>query len=152
MFLASLLLVTLECSKTPPHPHPLTHTVICFNPFMSMFLLFWEAQGNNSVFFVCVCVTRRPKGEGFRRESETTGRRDDTHIQYVWVWVCMRERENSVKPTRLSFLKTGMWLSLAFSWLPWWLRWWRICLQYGRPAFSPWVGRIHWRRAWHASS
>ena len=33
--------------------------------------------------------------------------------------------------------------------LPWWLRWWRICLQCGRPGFDPWVGKIPWRRAWH---
>ena len=30
--------------------------------------------------------------------------------------------------------------------LPWWLRWWRICLQCGRPGFDPWVGTIPWRR------
>ena len=28
----------------------------------------------------------------------------------------------------------------------WWLRWYRICLQYGRPRFNPWVGKIPWRR------
>ena len=32
--------------------------------------------------------------------------------------------------------------------LPWWLRWERIHLQYGRPGFDPWVGKIPWRRAW----
>ena len=32
--------------------------------------------------------------------------------------------------------------------LPWWLRWWRICLQCGRPGFDPWVGKIPWRREW----
>ena len=26
--------------------------------------------------------------------------------------------------------------------LPWWLRWWRVCLQCGRPGFNPWVGKI----------
>ena len=105
MFLASLLLVTLECSKTPPHPHPLTNTVICFNPFMSMFLLFWEAQGNNSVFFVCVCVTRRHKGEGFRRESETTGRRDGTpHTVCVGVGGCVWEREREFCQTNKTFI------------------------------------------------
>ena len=25
--------------------------------------------------------------------------------------------------------------------LPWWLRWWRIHLQCGRPGFNPWLGR-----------
>ena len=30
--------------------------------------------------------------------------------------------------------------------LPWWLSWWRIRLQWGRPGFDPWVGKIPWRR------
>ena len=30
--------------------------------------------------------------------------------------------------------------------LPWWLRLERICLQCRRPRFSPWVGKIPWRR------
>ena len=32
--------------------------------------------------------------------------------------------------------------------LPRWLRWQRICLQCRRPRFSPWVGKIPWRREW----
>ena len=31
---------------------------------------------------------------------------------------------------------------------PWQLKWYRICLQCKRPGFSPWVGKIPWRRAW----
>ena len=31
---------------------------------------------------------------------------------------------------------------------PWWLSWWRIHLQCGRPGFSPWVGKISWWREW----
>ena len=30
--------------------------------------------------------------------------------------------------------------------LPWWLSWWRIRLQRGRPGFDPWVGKTPWRR------
>ena len=30
--------------------------------------------------------------------------------------------------------------------LPSWLSWLRICLQCGRVGFSPWVGKIPWRR------
>ena len=30
--------------------------------------------------------------------------------------------------------------------LPWWLRQYRICLQYGRPRFDPWVGKIPQKR------
>ena len=32
--------------------------------------------------------------------------------------------------------------------LPWWFRWLRICLQFWRPGFDPWVGKIPWRRKW----
>ena len=35
--------------------------------------------------------------------------------------------------------------------LPWWLRWWRVCLQCGRPGFDPWVGKIPWRRKWQTT-
>ena len=31
---------------------------------------------------------------------------------------------------------------------PWWLRWWRICLECRRPGFDPWVRKIPWRRKW----
>ena len=30
----------------------------------------------------------------------------------------------------------------------WWLSWWRICLQYQRPKFNPWVRKIPWRGKW----
>ena len=30
--------------------------------------------------------------------------------------------------------------------LRWWLRQWRICLQYKTPGFDSWVGKIPWRR------
>ena len=36
--------------------------------------------------------------------------------------------------------------------IPWWLRWWRIHLQSGKPGFNPWVGKIPWRRAWQPIS
>ena len=32
--------------------------------------------------------------------------------------------------------------------LPLWLSWWKIRLQYGRPGFDPWIGKIPWRREW----
>ena len=32
--------------------------------------------------------------------------------------------------------------------LPWWLRWWSVCPQCGRPGFNSWVGKIPWRRKW----
>ena len=37
-------------------------------------------------------------------------------------------------------------MKLTSSRLPCWLKWYRICLQYGRPGFDPWVGKIPWRR------
>ena len=35
--------------------------------------------------------------------------------------------------------------------LPWWLRWYSVCLQYGRPRFDPRVGNILWRGKWQPS-
>ena len=32
--------------------------------------------------------------------------------------------------------------------LPWWLRWWRTCLQGGETWVWSWVGKIPWRREW----
>ena len=32
--------------------------------------------------------------------------------------------------------------------LPWWFRWWRICLQCRRLGFDPWVGKILRRSEW----
>ena len=37
-------------------------------------------------------------------------------------------------------------LNVMMSGLPWWLSWWRIHLQCGKPGFDPWVGKIPWRR------
>ena len=40
--------------------------------------------------------------------------------------------------------RSGRYIQLA-----WWLRHQeRICLQYRRPRFNPWVGKIHWRGEW----
>ena len=32
--------------------------------------------------------------------------------------------------------------------VPWWLRWWRICLQCSIPGFDFWVRKIPWSREW----
>ena len=32
--------------------------------------------------------------------------------------------------------------------LPWWLKQQRIHLQFRRPKFDPWVGKIPWKREW----
>ena len=43
----------------------------------------------------------------------------------------------------IKILSIGIILGIC---LPWWLRWERICLQWERPGFDPWVGKIRWRR------
>ena len=42
------------------------------------------------------------------------------------------------------FLESSLSSTLVLMWigLPWWLRWWRICLQHRKPEFDP------WRRKW----
>ena len=49
------------------------------------------------------------------------------------------------------YLTSKTWNSIFIHWfigLPWWLRWWRVCLQCRRPGFNPRVRKIPWRRAW----
>ena len=92
MFLASLLLVTLGCSKTPS-PTPPLHTLpgICFNPFLSMFLFFWEAQGNYSTL-LCVFVCNQ-EGQGWRVQEGIRNHREDGWYPTYSVCVCVCERE-----------------------------------------------------------
>ena len=40
----------------------------------------------------------------------------------------------------------GLVYPFQYSWASLWFSWWRMCLQCGRPGFSPWVGKIPWRR------
>ena len=40
------------------------------------------------------------------------------------------------------------WFLLKYGGLPWWLRGYSICLECRRPGFTPWVGKIPWRRTW----
>ena len=35
--------------------------------------------------------------------------------------------------------------------LPWWFRWWGICLQCRRSGLNPWIRKIPWRRKWQAT-
>ena len=49
-------------------------------------------------------------------------------------------------PGQKDSLEKGWATSSSIIGLPWWLRWWRIHLQRGRPEFNPWVGKIPWRR------
>ena len=46
------------------------------------------------------------------------------------------------------FTSKVTWEALIYYGLPWWLGWWRICLQCRTPKFDPWVGKIPWRREW----
>ena len=52
----------------------------------------------------------------------------------------------------IQFLTAWVHIPVAFNielcMLPWWLRWWRVCLQCGRLGFDPWVRKIPWRRNW----
>ena len=44
-------------------------------------------------------------------------------------------------------VKSEIWKQNVETGLPWWLRWYRIHLQFRRPEFDPWVMKI-WRRKW----
>ena len=36
----------------------------------------------------------------------------------------------------------------TFLGFPWWLRQLRICLEFRRPSFSPWLGKVPWKIKW----
>ena len=60
--------------------------------------------------------------------------------QWGWIWnelefLYFVEMNESIRSASL-LLTNG---------LPWWLRWWRVCLQCGRTRFNPWVGKIPWK-------
>ena len=78
-----------------------------------------------------------------------------TEAQEWEVWLLQLEKAcvKQLRP-RAAKKENLEWLALVISKeLPWWLRWWTICLQYGRPEFDCWVGKILWRRklATHSS-
>ena len=59
------------------------------------------------------------------------------------------------KEVSVSSFHSTMWkyvcycmIYLTFYGLPWWLRQWRMYLQWRRPRFNPWVGKIPCRREW----
>ena len=55
---------------------------------------------------------------------------------------------NSVGEKKAFDLNVVVWVGLYPQRLPWWLRLLRVFLHCGRPGFSPWVGKIPWRRKW----
>ena len=66
-------------------------------------------------------------------------------LQYS-VWIISWNRKDSDVTEWLSLSSIPqLWQTFG---LPCWLRWWSICLLYGRPRFDSWVGKIPWRRKW----
>ena len=56
-------------------------------------------------------------------------------MRETWVWsLGWEDPLEKGQATHSSILGLPLWLS------------WRICLQWGRPGFDPWVGKIPWRR------
>ena len=85
--------------------------------------------------------------------------------QWTWIWVNSESWWWTGKPGMLRFMgsqKVRHDQETKLNWrihfvfirsvckkgLPWWLKSWRICLQYRRHGFNPWVGKIPWRREW----
>ena len=58
--------------------------------------------------------------------------------------ICSAGDSSSIPGSRRSPAEMGY--PLQYSWLPLWLSWERICLQYRRSGFAPWVGKIPWKR------
>ena len=69
---------------------------------------------------------------------------------WIYKYIAMTSEYSRMKNSRIS-------LFLPFNYpyvfkyvcrLPWRFRWWRICLQFRRPGFDTWFGKILWKRAW----
>ena len=54
------------------------------------------------------------------------------------LWISSHQQDHPYLSLLLSSTSAGG--------LPWWFNWSRICLQYRRPWFNSWVGKIPWRR------
>ena len=61
---------------------------------------------------------------------------------------CPWARVWPVRPSRLNWFDVRGLISRG---RPWWLRRWRIHLQYRGPRFSPWVRKTPWRRMWQST-
>ena len=85
------------------------------------------------------------------------------HYRWIPGWVGSDdELQGGCHPRMLTANEVQFWVQTAIffvsshgrqegwgsSGLPWWLRWWRICLQCGRHKLHPWTGKIPWRREW----
>ena len=78
-------------------------------------------------------------------------------VPLTWVLVVWTVTSKSLSLSKVSSLVIPRLVCQNFSifqnftmtlvWLPWWLRWYRICLHCRRPGFNPWVGKIS-RREW----
>ena len=66
--------------------------------------------------------------------------------RWTWVWVNSGSCWWKGRPGVLRFMGSQR---VGHNWvteLNWWLSWWGIRLQCGRPGFGPWIGKIPWRR------
>ena len=75
--------------------------------------------------------------------------------QWTWVWVASGVCDGTGKPGMLQSMgsqraghdwATELKQHCSLGTIPWWLNWYRICLQCRRPGFDPWDGKIPWRR------
>ena len=56
-----------------------------------------------------------------------------------WTSICLKGVNETLWPKKQHLVSTG------FNWR---LKFWLHCLQFRRPGFNLWVGKIPWRRAW----
>ena len=55
---------------------------------------------------------------------------------------------NLTGAVQLKLDKWNAFFLLPHTYIPWWLKWHRICLKYRRTRFNPWVRKIPWRWEW----
>ena len=65
-------------------------------------------------------------------------------ILFISIRINSKTKQNNKKTAHMHW---KAWTSMHYH-LPRWCWWWRISLPMRRPRFSPWVGKIPWRREW----
>ena len=75
-------------------------------------------------------------------------RRKINNLRYADDMTLMAESKEELKNLSMRVKEESKNADLKLNRLPWWLRWYSVCLQCGRPRFNPWVGKILWRRKW----
>ena len=110
---------------------PSNHLILC-HPLLLLPSIFHSIRVFSNESVLCIGV-------------QSIGASASVHLMNIQDWFPVG---NTLSASDIIPLLSTGWSSNSAYGLPWWRRWSRICLQWRRSWFSPWVGRVLWRREW----